>query len=55
MKKIIECLECENEIELVEKEYRVGDIVECPFCGTELEVVDVTDGELVLDVVEEEK
>lgn len=54
--KTIACLECANEIELESKDYRVGDIIECPFCGTELEVVEVQDGgDLVLDIIEEEK
>ena len=54
--KIIQCLECENDIELDDKEYRVGDVIECSFCGTELEVIDLEEsGRLVLDVVEEEK
>ena len=54
--KTINCLECGNEIELENKEYRVGDIVECPFCGTELEVVEKKEnGDLVLDIIEEEK
>ena len=52
----INCLECENIIELEDKAYKIGDIVECPFCGTELEVVELKeDGYLVLDIIEEEK
>ncbi len=51
----IECLECANELQLEKKDYKIGDIVECSFCGTELEVVEVKDGILKLDIVEEEK
>ncbi len=55
MKKI-NCLECENVIELEDRKYRIGDIVECPFCGTELEVIELKEnGDLVLDIIEEEK
>lgn len=55
-KKTITCLECANEIELESREYRVGEIVECPFCGTELEVVEVKeDGGLTVEIIEEEK
>ncbi len=55
MKKI-QCLECANDIDLEKKNYKVGDIVECPFCGSELEVVEVKDdGQIILDIIEEEK
>jgi len=54
--KHIACSECGNDIPLEDKEYSVGDIVECPYCGTELEVVEVKDdGALEVEVVEEEK
>jgi lysine biosynthesis protein LysW len=54
--KNLKCLECANEIELQKKDYRIGDIIECPFCGSELEVVEIEkDGKLVLDIIEEEK
>lgn len=56
MKRIINCLECANEIELEDKKHKIGEILECPFCGTELEVAEVKeDGCLVLDIIEEEK
>lgn len=53
----VTCLECANEIELEEgRVYVVGDIIECPFCGSELEVVKVNeDGSLELRLIEEEK
>lgn len=56
MKKVT-CKDCQNEIELEEdRDYQVGDIVECEYCGSELEVVEVKDdGEIVVEVVEEEK
>ncbi len=54
--KIFKCLECANDIELEDKKYKIGEIIECPFCGSELEVVEVkADGSLVLDIIEEEK
>lgn len=52
----IVCPECKNELALEEKEYQVGDIIECTFCGSELEVSDVkADGAVVVVLVEEEK
>lgn len=56
MEKKIVCPECKNEVELEDgREYVVGDIIECPFCGSELEVVSVADGKVEVVVVEEEK
>lgn len=50
------CPECQNDVELEDKEYIVGDIIECPFCGSELEVVEIKeDGSLATEVIEEEK
>ncbi len=50
------CLECANDIKLDKENYRIGDVVECPFCGTELEVIELKEnGDLVLDIIEEEK
>jgi lysine biosynthesis protein LysW len=50
------CPDCQNEIEIEEKEYKVGDIIECAMCGSELEVVEVKpDKTIVVQVVEEEK
>lgn len=55
MEKKLQCPECKNQIEL-EKEYKVGDVIECPFCGIELEVMKVKDdGELEVEIIEEEK
>lgn len=54
--KTIACLECANEINLEDRDYKIGDIIECSFCGTELEVIEIKDdGCLVLDIIEEEK
>lgn len=54
--KTVVCLECQNDIELEDREYKVGDIIECPFCGSELEVVEVKEDEaIVVQLVEEEK
>ncbi len=56
MKTLI-CTECGNDIPLEEgRVYIVGDIIECPVCGTEYEVVSISDtGELEVQIVEEEK
>ncbi|MBN2015526.1 sulfonate ABC transporter [Candidatus Dojkabacteria bacterium] len=55
MSKKLNCPECKNNIEL-EKEYSEGDVVECPFCGIELEVVGKNeDGSLRVEIIEEEK
>lgn len=54
-KKLI-CLECKNEIDLSIKPLQVGQVVECPFCGTEYEVTKVLEnGEYELVIVQEEK
>jgi len=40
----------------LEKEYEVGDVVECPFCGIELEVIEKdSEGNLKVEIIEEEK
>lgn len=55
-KKQLICPECQNEIILEKYEYEVGEIISCPFCGSDLEVEDITeDGELLVAVIEEEK
>lgn len=54
--KTLQCPECKNIIELNQKEYKVGDIIECPFCGVEIEVIEILDnGELKVEIIEEEK
>lgn len=55
MNKSLKCPECKNDITL-EKEYTAGDVIECPFCGIELEVLKVNgDGTLDVEIIEEEK
>ncbi len=56
MPQKITCPECMNEIELdPSRKYAVGDIIECPYCGSELEVVEVTDKGIEIQLIEEEK
>ncbi len=53
--KTVLCPECQNTTEL-ENEIRVGDIVECPHCGSELRVADFdSDGKILVKVIQEEK
>ena len=49
-----ECLECRNEVE-VDSSKKVGDVIECPFCGIEYEISAITDGVATLQIIEEEK
>lgn len=51
----IKCLECQNDVSY-ENKLQMNDIVECNFCGAELEVVGFNpDGTPKISVVEEEK
>lgn len=53
--KSLTCLECQNTIPL-EHEVSVNDVIECPFCGIELEVTGFGEhGEIQSVIVEEEK
>lgn len=54
MVKTLKCPECKNEIKL-EKEYKVEDVIECPFCGIELEVMGKEGEDLKVEIIEEEK
>jgi len=55
MFKSLICPECKNDIKL-EKDYEVDDVIECPFCGIELEVAGKEkDGSLKVEIIEEEK
>jgi len=54
MQKELKCPECKNSIKL-EKEYKVDDVIECPFCGIELEITSIDDGKLIVEIIEEEK
>lgn len=49
------CLECKNEVALDPNKRRTGDVIECPFCGIEYEIVDRVEEEAVLQIIEEEK
>lgn len=54
-KKFI-CAECKNEVDLSDKIYKVNDVVECPFCGIEYKILQVTEtGEYALELMQEEK
>lgn len=45
-----------NEVELdAARTYAVGDIIECPYCGSELETVEVSEEKLEVELIEEEK
>lgn len=51
----VTCPECHNEVTF-EETPAVGDVVECPFCGSELEVVDVSEsGVFQVELIEDEK
>lgn len=55
MTKALQCPECKNDIKL-EKEYQLSDVIECPFCGIELEVMGKEgDDSLKVEIIEEEK
>ena len=47
------CIECEGNIDIPE-DTEEGEIIECPECGTELEVVGIDPVELALAPEEEE-
>ena len=48
------CPVCENEV-TVPDDTQIGDIIECPACGEEFEVVEVKDGQTTVMPIEEEK
>jgi lysine biosynthesis protein LysW len=55
MNKTLNCPECKNDIPL-EKEYEISDVIECTFCGIELEVIGKdAGGNLKVEIIEEEK
>jgi alpha-aminoadipate/glutamate carrier protein LysW len=41
IKKQIKCPECDNEFEYDVTGVEIGDIIECPICGANLEVMSV--------------
>lgn len=49
---MVECLECNANFELP-KDCRVGEVIECPNCGTQLEVFSVNPP--IIDLFEEEE
>ena len=54
--KTVSCPDCRNAIKLDSREYKVGDLVDCPICGAVVEVVEVKPaGEVVVNIVEQEK
>lgn len=48
------CIECKNEV-TVDPARKPGDVIECPACGIEYEIVSKTGEEFVLQIIEEEK
>ncbi|MBD3280942.1 hypothetical protein GF389_05480 [Candidatus Dojkabacteria bacterium] len=48
------CLECKNEMEL-DSELKVGDVIECEFCGLEYEYTEDGEDGQVFKIIEEEK
>jgi transcription elongation factor Elf1 len=49
------CEECKNE-NVVAGEWKIGEVVECEYCGIEYRVVEIReDGAFVLELLEEEK
>jgi lysine biosynthesis protein LysW len=55
MAKTLQCPECKNDIPL-DKDYDKGDVIECGFCGVELEVISKKDdGTLEVEIIEEDK
>lgn len=48
------CTECQNEV-TVSADCKVGDVIECEFCGIEYEIIDSVSGEFILAIIEEEK
>lgn len=52
-KKFI-CPECKNEV-TCDPSQEVDDVIECPSCGMEYEVVEKDGEELIVQMIEEEK
>ena len=49
---MVQCPECESDLDIEEEEVDEGEIVSCPECGTDFEVI--TTNPLELNKVEEE-
>ncbi len=50
---MVQCPECESDLDIEEDEVDEGEIVSCPECGTDFEVI--TTNPLELNRVEEEE
>ena len=48
------CSECYFEFE-VDKDVMLGEIIECPDCGVELEIIEIKEKEVVLQKAEAEE
>jgi len=53
MKKAVKCPDCHHPIKINNDTLEVGDIIECQYCGTELEILSLQP--LKTAIVEEEK
>lgn len=53
--KNMKCMDCGEELilDLDEEEYQVGDVLECEYCGAEMEILQLDP--LVLGLINEEK
>ena len=48
------CIECQNEV-TVDADKKVGDIIECPYCGIEYEIIAKDESGMTIQLIEEEK
>ena len=48
------CIECQNEV-TVDADKKVGDIIECPYCGIEYEIIAKDEAGMTIQLIEEEK
>ena len=48
------CIECQNEV-TVDADKKVGDIIECPYCGIEYEIISKDEAGMTIQLIEEEK
>jgi len=48
----VKCPDCQGEIK-IEQSATKGDVLECPFCGTELEIIQLEPPQV--RIIEEEK
>ncbi|MEY2664881.1 MAG: hypothetical protein RIT04_689 [Candidatus Parcubacteria bacterium] len=56
MKNTCVCPECKNQVDLTRySDIKEGVVIECNFCGITLEVVNVLDGNVVTEIVDEGK